>query len=118
MKRKVGQGFMTIRFSLLFVTGWFFEKSRRSPHFVCTCFIVVGTRLSTYRQLPMEVCIFFKCSKLGGKGRNVQPINFNLDYYCPTRDIYTFETKLLFNISKWLIKIRSGLCNFCIEKYT
>ena len=33
---------------------WSFEKSRRScSHFVCTCFIVVGTRLSKYRQLPM-----------------------------------------------------------------
>ena len=46
---------------------WSFEKSRRScSHFVCTCFIVVGTRLSKYRQLPMEVCIFVKYSKLGG----------------------------------------------------
>ena len=34
---------------------WSFEKSRRSSHFVCTCFIVVGTRLSKYRQLPMAL---------------------------------------------------------------
>ena len=71
---------------------WSFEKTRRScSHFVCTCFIVVGTRLSKYRQLSMEVCIFVKYWKLGGRG-NIQPINFNLDYYCSTRDIYTFAT--------------------------
>jgi hypothetical protein len=49
---------------------WSFEKSRRSSsHFVCTCFIVVGTRLFRYRQLSMEVCIFVKYSKLGGEGK-------------------------------------------------
>jgi hypothetical protein len=52
----------------------------------------------------MEVCIFVKYSKLGGRG-NIQPINFNLDYYYSTRDIYTFATKLFFNILKWLIKL-------------
>ena len=43
-------------------------------------------------------------SSITGRG-NIQPINFNLDYYCATRDIYTFATKLLFNTLKWLIKI-------------
>ena len=48
---------------------WSFEKCRRScSHFVCTCFIVVGTRLS---KLPKEVCIFVKYSKLGERG-NIQ----------------------------------------------
>ena len=98
---------MTTRFSLFVLSLgglWSFEKSRSCLHFVCTCFIVVGTRLSKYRQLPIEVCIFVKYSKLGGRG-NIQPINFNLDdYYCSTRDIYTFATKL-FNILKRIIKI-------------
>jgi len=82
---------------------------------MCTCFIVVGTRLSKYRQLLMEVCIFVKYSKLGGRG-NIQPINFNLDYYCSTRKIYTFATKLLFFILKCLIKIVDCII-FVLKKY-
>jgi hypothetical protein len=40
---------------------WSFEKNLRSClHFVCARFIVVSTRLSKYRQLLMEVCIFVK----------------------------------------------------------
>ena len=102
VKRKGGLGIYDNQifadYCLSLGVRWSFEKSRRScSHFVCTCFIVVGTRLSKYRKLPMEVCIFVKYSKLGGWG-NIQPINFNLDYYCSTRDIYTFATKLLFNI--------------------
>ena len=86
---------------------WSFEKGWRScSHFVCTCFIVVGTRLSKYRQFPMEVCIFVKYSKLGWGGEGKYSTNhFNLDYYCSTWDIHTFATKLLFNMLKWLIKI-------------
>ena len=83
---------------------WSFEKSRGScSHFVCTCFIVVGTRLSKYRQFPMEVCIFVKYSKPGGRG-NIQPINCNLDYYCCILQYIKMVNK------------NCGLCNFCIEK--
>ena len=61
MKRKVGQGFTTTRFSLC---GSLRRAEEVSSHFICTWFIVVGTRLSKYRQLPMGVCIFVNYSKL------------------------------------------------------
>ena len=75
------QIFADYRLSLGGRWRWSFEKCRRScSHFVCTCFIVVGTRLFKYRKLPMEVCIFVKYSKLGGGRGNIQSINFNLDF--------------------------------------
>ena len=99
----MGQGFMTARFSLTVCHWEGGSPLRRIEEVVHILFagvfffIVVGTRLSKYRQLSMAVCIFVKYSKLGEWG-NIQPINFNLDYYCSTREIYTFATTLLFNI--------------------
>jgi hypothetical protein len=100
---------MTTRFSLTIVCHWEdggpLRRAKEVVHILFARVLLLSAPdCCKYRQLPMEVCIFVKCSTLGGRG-NIQPINFNLGYYCSTRNIYTFATKLLFNILKWLIKI-------------
>ena len=98
---------MTTRFSLfVFSLGglWSFEKSRSCLHFVCTSFIVVGTRLSKYRQLPMEVRIFVKYSKLGG-GLIFNQSTLISIIIALSETFILLQLDLLFNILKWLIKI-------------
>ena len=71
------------------------RRAEEVVHILFARVLLLSAPLSKYRQLKMEVCIFAKFSKLRGRG-NIQPINFNLDYYYST-----FATKLLFSILKW-----------------
>jgi hypothetical protein len=80
------------------------KRTEEVVHILFACFLLLSVPDCLNTPITNGSLYFRKTFEAWGRG-NIQPINFNLDYYCSTRDIYTFGTKLLFNILKSSIKM-------------